>query len=77
MANIKQVIAAANNNLGKEVFEQKTENHYLNSINRYEGNDIDVIAEGENITITMTGSNLTTTDNEEALGVLLDWFEKE
>lgn len=77
MANIKQVIAAANNNLGKEVFEKKSENHYFNTTNRYEGNDIDVIAEGENITITMTGSNFTTTDNEEALGVLLDWFEKE
>lgn len=77
MADIKQVIAAANNNLGKEVFIQKSENHYYNTTNRKEGNDIDVMAEGGNIKITMTGSNFTTTDNEEALGVILDWFEKE
>ncbi len=75
MQNLSIIIAKANEKLNKNVFGLKDENTLINTENRYEGNDIDMVEEDGSYILTMTGVTEKYDNINDAVVRLIDLYD--
>ncbi len=75
MKNLSIIIAKANEKLNKNVFGLKDENTLINTENRYEGNDIDMVEEDGSYILTMTGVTEKYDNINDAVVGLIDLYD--
>ncbi len=75
MSNLEIIIAKANEKLNKNVFILKNESTLINTDNRYEGNDIDMVEEDGSYILTMTGFTEKYDNINDAVIGLIDLYD--